>query len=216
MKGDCYNELVEVFYYNDKEVDGNIHSLVKGVDIVIDDDMWWKITELRIDGVLSHKFDCPRYKKIRKNEMFKSFMRIQTNWVVAFKEHILEVGTCGWHRLPYGVFISKVLERCDVNLTGENKQTCGKENMIGKDNLTCIGMKRTPQGWLFCDDEDSLKGKETSVNHDSDQEFGSPKSQFEIRVNDRFKRTSERINDFNKSLITKKCEDVDNTNSISL
>ncbi|WVZ21619.1 hypothetical protein V8G54_008941 [Vigna mungo] len=165
--GDCYNELVEVFYYNVKEVNGNIHSQVKGVDVVINDDI--------NDGELSHKFDCPRYKKIRKTEMFKSFMTYQG-------------------RLSYGVFISKVLEHCGVNLTGENKRTCGKETMIGKATLTCIGMKKTPQGWLFSYEEDSLKGKESSVNHDSDQEFGSPKSEFETRVNDRFKRTTKRIN----------------------
>ncbi|WVY96648.1 hypothetical protein V8G54_028799 [Vigna mungo] len=75
MKGDCYNELIEVFYYNVKEIDGNIHSRVKGVDIVIDDDVWWKFTGMKNEGELSHKFDCPRYKKIRKTEMFKSFMR---------------------------------------------------------------------------------------------------------------------------------------------
>ncbi|WVZ25219.1 hypothetical protein V8G54_003763 [Vigna mungo] len=62
-------------------------------------------------------------------------------------------------------------------------------------------MKRTPQGWLFNDEEDSRKGKESSVNQDSDKEF-SLNLEFEIRVNDRFKRTSKRINDFNKSLTT--------------
>ncbi|WVZ18205.1 hypothetical protein V8G54_005527 [Vigna mungo] len=136
MEGNCYHELVE-------------------------------IAGLKEVGVLSHKFDCPLYKKIRKTEMIKSFMRyrgryrkekgflfkwldkeekviafiighillpgrysiikltpkdvcllysivqrIQKNWVVVFKEHILEVGTGGWHKLPYGVFISKVLETC--------------------------------------------------------------------------------------------------------
>ncbi|WVZ22374.1 hypothetical protein V8G54_000918 [Vigna mungo] len=157
MKGDCYNELVEVFYYNVKEIDGNIHSRVKGVDIVIDDDVWWKFTGLKNEGELSHKFYCPRYKKIRKTKMFKSFLRyrgrltpmdvcllyaivfgIQTNWVTIFKEHILEVGMSEGHRLPYGVFISKVLEHYGVDFTNEKKQTCGRENLIGKATLTCI------------------------------------------------------------------------------
>ncbi|WVY94330.1 hypothetical protein V8G54_033418 [Vigna mungo] len=113
MKGDWYDELVEVFYYNVKEFDGNIHSRVKGVDIVIDDDIWWKFIGL-------------------KNEVFK--------------EHILEVGMSEGHRVPYGVFISKVLEHYGVDFTNEKKQICGRENLIGKATLTCIGMKRTSQG----------------------------------------------------------------------
>ncbi|WVZ17333.1 hypothetical protein V8G54_010315 [Vigna mungo] len=155
-------------------------------------------------GNLSHQFDCPQNKQIRKTEMFKNFMRyrgrykkekwflfkwldkeekviefitehillpgrynlikltptnvcllhaivqkIPTNWVAIFKRNILEVGTNDGHRLPYGVFISKVLEQCGVNLTGENKLICGKENVVGKATLTCIGLKRTTLGMDF-------------------------------------------------------------------
>lgn len=41
----------------------------------MDHDIWWTIVGLKDSGVLSHRFDCPLYKKIRKTEMFKSFMR---------------------------------------------------------------------------------------------------------------------------------------------
>ncbi|KOM34722.1 hypothetical protein LR48_Vigan02g087200 [Vigna angularis] len=43
MKGDCYPELVGVFYNNIKVVDGNIHSRIKGVDIVINNDTWLQV-----------------------------------------------------------------------------------------------------------------------------------------------------------------------------
>ncbi|WVZ07104.1 hypothetical protein V8G54_020450 [Vigna mungo] len=192
MKGDCYNELVEIFYYNVKEVNGNIHSRVKGIDIVIDDDIWWKFTRLRNEGELSHKFDCPHYKKIRKIEMFKSFMRYRGRYrkekglpYGVFISKVLEhygvnftdekKQTCGRENMigkAYGVFISKVLEHYGVNFTNEKKQTCGRENMIGKATLTCIGMKKTPQGW---------KEKVSAVNQDSDEELGSLNSEFEIR-----------------------------------
>ncbi|WVY96866.1 hypothetical protein V8G54_029017 [Vigna mungo] len=159
MKGDCYHELVEVFYNNVKEVDGNVHSRVKGVDIIINSDIWWRIAELKDAGNLSHQFDCPQNMQIRKTEMFKNFMRyrgrltptdvcllyaivqkIPTNWVAVFKRHILEVGTNDWHRLPYGVLINKVLEQCGVNLAGKNKLICGKENVVGK-SLTTLNEK---------------------------------------------------------------------------
>ncbi|WVZ25217.1 hypothetical protein V8G54_003761 [Vigna mungo] len=161
MKGDCYPKLVEVFYNNVKEVEGNVHSRVKGVDIVINNDTWLKIVGLKDEGRLSHQPDCLQNKRTRKTKMFKdciipnlvkltpkdayllnAFMRrIPTNWVAVFKWHILDIGINNLHRLPYGVFIRKVLEKSGVNLTGENKLTCSKENLIGNATLTCIDLR---------------------------------------------------------------------------
>ncbi|WVY93889.1 hypothetical protein V8G54_032977 [Vigna mungo] len=45
--------------------------------------------------------------------------------------------------------MSKILSLNGVNLNGENKVTCSKENQIGKETLTCIGLKRTTLGWIF-------------------------------------------------------------------
>ncbi|WVZ24355.1 hypothetical protein V8G54_002899 [Vigna mungo] len=74
--------------------------------------------------------------------------------------------------------------------------------MIGKATITCIGMKKTPKGWVFSDENVLQKEKVPPVNKDSDEELGSLNSEFEIRVNDKFKRTSKRINNFNNSLTT--------------
>ncbi|WVY95178.1 hypothetical protein V8G54_034266 [Vigna mungo] len=230
LKGDCYPELVEVFYNNVKEVDRNIHSRVKGVEIVINNDTWLKIASLKDEGRLSHQLDCLQNKRTMKPEMFKNCMRyreryrkkkrflfkwldkedkiivfiighillpgrpnlikltpkdvyllnaimrrIPTNWVVAFKWHILDVGINNWHRLPYGV----------------KKLTCSKANLIGKATLTCIGLKRTTSGWIFSDELNSAKGKETLVDSDSDQDFPPSKS-----------NASKRINTLKKSLTT--------------
>ncbi|WVY91184.1 hypothetical protein V8G54_036698 [Vigna mungo] len=61
------------------------------------------------------------------------------------------------HKLPYGVPISKVLEHYGVDFTDEKKQVCGRENLIGKATLTCIGMKKTSQGWTFSDENRTSK-----------------------------------------------------------
>ncbi|WVZ15495.1 hypothetical protein V8G54_013061, partial [Vigna mungo] len=147
-----------------KEVTDSVHSRVKGVDIVINNDTWLK--------------------------------------VVVFKWHILDVEINNWHRLPYGVFIRKILEQSGVNLIGENKLTRSKENLIGKATLTCIGLKRTTLGWIFSDQFDPIKGKETLFASDNDQEFPPSYSEFEKRVGDRFKNASKRINFLKKSLTT--------------
>lgn len=128
--------------------------------------------------------------------------KVPTNWVVVFKWHILNVGINNWHRLPYDVFISKLLEQCGVNLTRENKLTCSKENLIGKATLTCLGLKRTTLGWIFNDELDPTKGKETLLDSNSDQEFPPSYSEFERRVGNKFKKASKRINTLNKYLTT--------------
>ncbi|WVZ25981.1 hypothetical protein V8G54_004525 [Vigna mungo] len=199
---------VEVFYHNVKELDGNIHSRVKCVDIVIDNDMWRKIAGLKEVGVLSHKSDCPLYKKIRKTEMFKSFMRYCGRYKK--EKGFLFKWLDKEEKLPYGVFISKVLETCGVILIGENKRMCGKENVIGKATLTCIGMKRTPLGWVFRDESNSTKMEETTEEYGSDQESAPSNSEFEKRVEERFKKASKRVNILSKSLKTlnEKMDDI--------
>ncbi|WVY98159.1 hypothetical protein V8G54_030310 [Vigna mungo] len=181
MKGDCYNELIEVFYYNlDKE-------------------------EKVIAFIIGHILLPRRYNIIKLTPtdvclLYAIVFRIQTNWVAIFKEHILEVGTSEGHRLLYGVFISKVLEHYGVDFTNEKKQTCGRENLIGKATLTCIGMNRTSQGWDFRDENVVQNKRMSHGNNVSDEEVEILNSEFEIRVNDRFKRASKRINTFNNSL----------------
>lgn len=245
MKGDCYPDVVEVFYNNVKVVDGNIHSRVKGVDIVINND------------TQSHQLNCRQNQITRKTNMFKDYMRyhgryrkektflfkwlykeekvvtfiighillpgrpnlikltprdvcllngiiqrIPTNWVAVLKWHILDVWNNNWHRLPYGVFISKVLEQNGVNLSREEKFTQSKANLIGKATLTCIGLKKTTFGWCFIDEAGPTKEKETLLDYDSNQEFPPPNSEFEKRVGDRLKRVTKRINSIKKTLFT--------------
>ncbi|WVY90924.1 hypothetical protein V8G54_036438 [Vigna mungo] len=65
MTGDYYPDLVQVFYNNVKVVDGNIHSHVKGVDIIINNDTCQ----------LSHLPECLQNRHTRKTQMFKDCMR---------------------------------------------------------------------------------------------------------------------------------------------
>ncbi|KOM41267.1 hypothetical protein LR48_Vigan04g146500 [Vigna angularis] len=58
LKGDCYPELVGVFYNNIIVVDGNIHSRVKGVNIVLNNDTWLQVAGLKDEGRMSHLPDC--------------------------------------------------------------------------------------------------------------------------------------------------------------
>ncbi|KOM50180.1 hypothetical protein LR48_Vigan08g100700 [Vigna angularis] len=50
MKGDCYPDLVEVFYPNLRVLNEVIHSRVKGVNIAINDDVWLLVVGLKAKG----------------------------------------------------------------------------------------------------------------------------------------------------------------------
>ncbi|KOM57558.1 hypothetical protein LR48_Vigan11g059100 [Vigna angularis] len=75
IKGDCYLDLVEVFYTNLKVVDGVIHSRVKGVNIIIDDDVQLSFTGLKAEGYMSHVHDSEVNKWTNKMEIYKDCLR---------------------------------------------------------------------------------------------------------------------------------------------
>ncbi|KOM40673.1 hypothetical protein LR48_Vigan04g087100 [Vigna angularis] len=157
MKGDCYLELAEVFYNNLKVINGDIHSHVKGVDIVVNVDVWLLVAGLKAEGCMSHMQDLLHKKWTTKKQIYKDCLRyagrlstedlfllnaiqtkIPTNWVVVFKKHMIDIGINDAYNLPYGVFISKVLKLHQVVLTDETIGVYNKTNEIGKTIPTCI------------------------------------------------------------------------------
>ncbi|KOM41077.1 hypothetical protein LR48_Vigan04g127500 [Vigna angularis] len=54
MKGDWCRDLVRVFYNNMRNIDGVLHSQVKGVNVHIDNDVWFQLVGLKVEGLLSH------------------------------------------------------------------------------------------------------------------------------------------------------------------
>ncbi|KOM48203.1 hypothetical protein LR48_Vigan07g190700 [Vigna angularis] len=201
MKGDCYPNLVNVFYINLKVVNGDIHSRVKGVDIVINNDTWLQVANLINEGRMSHLPDCLQKRWTRKTQMFKDCMRIPTNWVTVFKWRIIDVGINDWFDLPYGVFISKLLSLSDINLTSETKVTCNKANQIGKAILTCIGLKKIALGWIFSNEQDTTKNQDELHDSNNEHTLPSPMSEFEKFMAKRFEKVSKRANLMKKSLM---------------
>ncbi|KOM35023.1 hypothetical protein LR48_Vigan02g117300 [Vigna angularis] len=75
MKGDCYPELVSVFYNNLKVVNDDIHSRVKGMDIIINDNVWIRVAGLKDEGCMSHLYDSMHNRRTTKRHMYKGYMR---------------------------------------------------------------------------------------------------------------------------------------------
>ncbi|KOM47765.1 hypothetical protein LR48_Vigan07g146900 [Vigna angularis] len=78
MTGDCYVDLVQVFYHNLKVVDGVICSWVKGVDIKIDDKIWISFTGLKAEGFMSHERNFELNQWTNKKKIYKEYLRSPT------------------------------------------------------------------------------------------------------------------------------------------
>ncbi|KOM26789.1 hypothetical protein LR48_Vigan317s001000 [Vigna angularis] len=107
MKGDCYPELVEVFYNNLKVISGDIHSRVKGVDIIVIDDVWLLVTGLKAERCRYLRDGMSTEDLFLLNAIQR---RIPTNWVPILKNHMINTGIKDERNLPYGVFIGKLLK----------------------------------------------------------------------------------------------------------
>ncbi|KOM25471.1 hypothetical protein LR48_Vigan106s000500 [Vigna angularis] len=79
--------------------------------------------------------------------------RIPTNWVAVVKDHMIAAGDNYAHKLPYGVFISKVLELQGVNVSEEERIVCKRSQEIGIPSLSSVGLKRNVNGWFFTDEQ---------------------------------------------------------------
>ncbi|KAG2403112.1 uncharacterized protein HKW66_Vig0183980 [Vigna angularis] len=89
MTGDCYLDLVQVFYHNLKVVDGVICSRVKGVDIKIDDEIWLSFTSLKAEGFMSHERNSKLNQWTNKKKIYKEYLRSPTRLKV-YKPHLLD------------------------------------------------------------------------------------------------------------------------------
>ncbi|KOM47928.1 hypothetical protein LR48_Vigan07g163200 [Vigna angularis] len=75
IKGNCYPELVEVFYNNLRLVNGDIHSQVKGVNIIINNDVWLLVARLKAEGCMSHIKDSLHNKRTTKKHIYRDCLR---------------------------------------------------------------------------------------------------------------------------------------------
>ncbi|KOM43542.1 hypothetical protein LR48_Vigan05g114600 [Vigna angularis] len=80
--------------------------------------------------------------------------RIPTNWVEVIKHHMITTGDDYARKLPYGAFISKVLELQGVDVSEEERRiVCKRSEEIGIPSLSSIGLKKTVNGWFFIDEQ---------------------------------------------------------------
>lgn len=75
MKSDWYSDLVRIFYHNLKIVNGDIQSRVKGVDILINNDVWKQVIGPKAEGIFSHLLNSKTNRWLKKKDLYKSWLR---------------------------------------------------------------------------------------------------------------------------------------------
>ncbi|KAG2394590.1 hypothetical protein LR48_Vigan10g062700 [Vigna angularis] len=141
--------------------------------------------------------------------------RNPTNWVAVLKDHMVDARVNYAQKLPYGVFISKVLVLQGVDVSKEDRLLCNKSQEIGKASLFGIGLKKTVNGWFVRDEQTLVTGFGNPPTPDEDHTAFIPKTDFEKYVVDQFRKTSKRIVRVEKTLFRLEKEvDVLNKNDI--
>ncbi|KOM43419.1 hypothetical protein LR48_Vigan05g102300 [Vigna angularis] len=137
--------------------------------------------------------------------------RIPTNWVAVLKDHMIGAGDKYAHKLPYRVFISKVLVLQGVDVSEEDILLFNRSQEIGIPSMFSIGLESTMNGWFFTDEQ--TVG--SSPTRDEDHTTFIPQTDFEKYVVDQFRKTSERDELVEKTLFKlEKKGDVLNENCI--
>ncbi|KOM48016.1 hypothetical protein LR48_Vigan07g172000 [Vigna angularis] len=73
LQGHYYPNLVRVFYYNLKSQNGIVYTRVKGIDIILDNDIWTNVAHLPI---LENTMHVPNdFGDLNKILAYRSFMR---------------------------------------------------------------------------------------------------------------------------------------------
>ncbi|KOM40597.1 hypothetical protein LR48_Vigan04g079500 [Vigna angularis] len=178
MKGDCYPDLVEVFYTNLRVVNGVIHSRVK-VKLIAYVLTWLLLLGRFVEDRMSTE-DVFLLNAINT--------RIPTNWVTVLKDRIIAAGHKYAHKLQYGVFIIQVLILQGVDVSQEVRLVCNKSQKIGMLSLFSIGLERTVNEWFFRDELTNGSTPTPAADHTA----FIPQTDFEKYVVDQFRKKSER------------------------
>ncbi|KOM56528.1 hypothetical protein LR48_Vigan10g242000 [Vigna angularis] len=183
LRGRYYPDLVRIFYFNLKVRDGVFQTRVKGVDIVLDNDIWTNVAKV---PVLENSQIIPNdFSQFNKIMVYQSFLRnprqhnarlflagglkmeerllhylisIPLNWphliqTIMFKAKRLDAAP-----LPYPLLVSQICEYKGVDVTNEHHVTVFPGHKVGDNSLRQMGFIK--QGLSYIHPEDAIGGQE--------------------------------------------------------
>ncbi|KOM56111.1 hypothetical protein LR48_Vigan10g200300 [Vigna angularis] len=216
MKDECYPKLVSVFYKNIKVINGDIHSRVKGVDIIINNDTWLRVAGLKDEGCMSSLPNSLHNRWTKKRQMYKDCMRYPRRYKKEKgflhrglnKEEKMIAYILEWVLVP-GRFHYDKLTSEDLYLLNAiqfriptNWVPVFKKHMIDIGINDCLNLPYGVRPWdVFSDEQTQTKDKDEVSDSDSEPISLSPKSEFEIFVINIFEKTSKKTSKMKKSIM---------------
>ncbi|KOM55440.1 hypothetical protein LR48_Vigan10g133200 [Vigna angularis] len=141
QKGCIYPDLIRVFYFNLRYRDGIISTKVKGVRIILDDDVWTNIAQLTIwDDAVKVHLGLQDFNRLMTFQSFLRHPEQQTNrrqllvggstsfiwdpkshidWIALIADTMVKGKKSHSYQFPYALLISRILEYKGVNVEGE-------------------------------------------------------------------------------------------------
>ncbi|KOM43543.1 hypothetical protein LR48_Vigan05g114700 [Vigna angularis] len=196
MKGDWYPDLVRIFYNNMRNIDGVLHSRVKGVNVHIDNDVCFQLAGLKAKGLFSHLRLVQVQDRMTTEDVFQLYAiknDVPTNWVEVIKDHMIDARIKHARHLPYVVFISKILTLQGVDVSGEKKCSCNCSNVINRNTLTSIGLVKNTKGWCFKDEENMVQSSRSTPALNEDRTNFVSETNFERFAVEKLKRLEQKI-----------------------
>ncbi|QCD83003.1 hypothetical protein DEO72_LG2g3345 [Vigna unguiculata] len=132
MRGTYYPDLVRAFYFNYKFRDGVGFTKVKGVDIILDDDIWENVAQFPIHDATS------------------PIITAGIEGIIL--DTMLKANRLPQYPLPYSLLISRICEYKGVNVSDEQSHNTTKANKIAENSLK--QMKFIPFGNTYIHKDD--------------------------------------------------------------
>ncbi|KOM51854.1 hypothetical protein LR48_Vigan09g051300 [Vigna angularis] len=169
LRGRYYPDLVRIFYFNLKVRDGVFQTRVKGVDIVLDNDIWTivaKVPVLENSQIIPNDF--AQFNKIAVYQLFlrnprQHNARLFLAGGLEMEErllHYLIAKRLDVAPLPYPLLVSQICEYKGVYVTNEHHETVLPGHKIGDNSLRQMGFIK--QGLSYIHPEDAIGGQENA------------------------------------------------------
>ncbi|KOM48286.1 hypothetical protein LR48_Vigan07g199000 [Vigna angularis] len=117
----------------------------------------------------------------------------QTDWSLAISNYMLKCAKQKEYHLQYGVFISRILRKQNVDITNEKTICRNKKNVLEKMFLDSVGFRKVKEGWVFKDEYIPSTKEMNPQNVDLSRYKFKPETKFEEFVDERFKRLDEKM-----------------------
>ncbi|KOM34565.1 hypothetical protein LR48_Vigan02g071500 [Vigna angularis] len=213
MKAKWYPNLVRVFYNNLKNINGDIQSRVKGVNIYINNDVWLQLIGLKAEGLFSHLRNSKTNMLLKKKDVYRNWLRFPGRYKIERlyvheglnREEKMITHFLAWVILP-GRLLQDRMTTEDVFLLYAIKNDIPTNWVeVLKDHMIEVGLSqahylpyavlimKTEKGWRFKDEVNLVHSSRSTPAQNEERTNYFLETNFERFVAEQFKHLNERV-----------------------